>query len=153
MDFQFSLDFQSVAVARCSMPHEALANWLNSEVYGDKTIIAMIEQLIENCYNNYNRNYSERLIGKAFTLILSPDEVEISSNSLLEASQNDKDYTHPQNAEYAYENDLFMQDDGGNNILHIGDDLAMYDDESHCSCGFDDFVNFIQSYKDYLSMI
>lgn len=149
MDFQFQLDFQSIAIARCAMPHEAIANWLNSEIYGDIDLLLVIQQVIKRCRTHCNPNYSEELIGREFTLTLSAEEAIIQANTVLEQAKNSApNYDEAEAARYAYENNIFAQNAS---IEFPAENLSLYDDESCCRCGLDDFSHFIESYRSFIT--
>ncbi|MGV6989179.1 YacL family protein [Testudinibacter sp. P80/BLE/0925] len=120
MDFQFSFDYSGKPIARCSMEHEALSNWINSEIYGDTQKLAAVFALIEQAKQNRNPQAELRLIGHEFTLSLDGEEVMVQANNL------------------AFDNTEEMEEG-----------FSYYDQESLAFCGLEDFEHFLLQYRTF----
>ncbi len=80
MDYQFFAQGGQIS-AKCSMGHEALANWLNSEVRSDSKPVFTALSLIEQARQSPNQDF--RLIGSEYSLFISADEVMVRANNLV----------------------------------------------------------------------
>lgn len=120
MDFQFSCDYSGKPIARCSMEHEAVANWINSEIYGDPHKLDAVFALIAQLKQNPTAHAEERLIGHEFSLSLNADEVMIQANNL------------------AFDNNDELEDG-----------FSYYDQESLAFCGLEDFEHFLIEYRTF----
>ncbi|MGC7560472.1 YacL family protein [Pasteurella sp. PK-2025] len=78
MDFQFT-SYQGAMTAKCSMGHEAIANWLNTEVRHDATQIQTVLQQIQTLQPQQELT----LIGAEYSLFINQDEVMVRANNLL----------------------------------------------------------------------
>lgn len=115
MDFQFTYRQGSLS-AKCSMGHEALANWLNSEVRSNSQLISTALRSLQRAKQPHF-NQEIKLIGKEYSLFINADEVMVSANNL-------------------------QIDDSA----LLEEDFHYYDEESIAFCGLEDFEQFLQSY-------
>lgn len=122
MDFQFSFDTFGKPIARCSMDHEAVANWINSEIDGDLHKLNELLQLVNNIQQHPHIYTDHLLIGREFSLSLNNEEVMIQANHLN-----------------------FSQE-----TLEEG--LNYYDQESLSFCGLDDFEHFLLQYRTFAQL-
>lgn len=79
MDFQFRKDSVGRAEVRCSMGHEALANWLSTELNRTaplNDVIGVVEQLLRGDID------SHRIIGADFVVELDRNGVIVSAQLL-----------------------------------------------------------------------
>lgn len=85
--------------------------------------ISWVEALLANIEAVQQRAVTEfKLVGSEFSLLLNNDEAQVISHSLL----NDFDE------------------------VDLEGDLSFYDLEIEASCGFDDFLRFIESWSEFL---
>lgn len=77
MDFQFTTHFGQ-AIAKCSMEHEALAHWLNSETLTNPQIAQTVLQQIQQLKPHQDL----QVVGKEYSLFINKDEVMIRANNL-----------------------------------------------------------------------
>ncbi|MGC6406328.1 YacL family protein [Bisgaard Taxon 45] len=78
MDFQFTSHLGSIRV-KCSMGHEAMANWFNSEVRSDTTKIQTALQQLDTL----KAQQEIRLIGKEYSIFINQAEVMVRANNLM----------------------------------------------------------------------
>ncbi|MGR6981530.1 UPF0231 family protein [Testudinibacter sp. P27/CKL/0425] len=121
MDFQFTLDYQTKPIARCSMEHEALANWINSEIYGDLQKLAMVLAAIDSAKRSRNSADEQQLIGHEFSVSINAEEVMIQANNLT--------FDHGDELENGFN---------------------YYDQESLAFCGLEDFERFLLQYRTFI---
>ncbi|KGQ70216.1 hypothetical protein A1D23_06325 [Chelonobacter oris] len=121
MDFQFRYDHLGRTVAACSMEHEAIANWINSEIYADQQKLAEVFMLVDAVKRSANPQQEQRLIGHEFSLSLNAEEVMVQANSLAFDSNDE-----------------------------LEDGFSYYDQESLAFCGLEDFERFIAQYRTFI---
>ncbi|MFC0323867.1 YacL family protein [Gallibacterium melopsittaci] len=122
MEFQFyRIDRQTVNVS-CSMEHEAVARWANSEIQGN---LAKIEQILMAIEQSRTQPHTiDKIIsGKEFSLHINADEIMVKANILFDESSSDE-------------------------ILE--DDLQFYDEENIALCGVEDFIHFLNAYAQFI---
>ncbi|PVX40645.1 hypothetical protein C8D76_103221 [Pasteurella langaaensis DSM 22999] len=119
MDFQFSA-FQGNVIAKCSMEHIAVANWLNTELPLNPALISTALDALEQA-KQFNLGQEIRLVGKEYSLFIDGDEVLVRANNLA-----------------------FSQDD------ELEQDFHYYDEESIAFCGLEDFEQFLKSYLNFI---
>lgn len=120
MEFEFKTDYLNDSFrAEFSMGHEAVGHWLITEM---GTVVADIEQLLAEIAVIKQQENTERVVvGRDFSLILSPQDIMVRANSLqLEA------------------------------VLPDGEDLSHYDDESCAECGIEDFETMLHSWMEFI---
>ncbi|NBI43664.1 UPF0231 family protein [[Haemophilus] felis] len=76
MDFQFT-HYLGQVIAKCSMEHEALAHWLNSENPSSPQIQHILKQI-----QQLKIHQDLQIIGKEYSLFINADEVVIRANNL-----------------------------------------------------------------------
>lgn len=79
MDYQFLSQSGNVTVT-CSMGHEALANWFNTEVRSNFQLISTALSLVHNARLSPNQDFN--LIGAEYSLFINADEVMVRANHL-----------------------------------------------------------------------
>ncbi|WP_011200482.1 MULTISPECIES: YacL family protein [Basfia] len=122
MDFQFTRYLGSVE-AKCSMGHEAVANWFNSEVRSDsQKIYTALSVLAQAKKQSYEQEI--RLIGAEYSLFINADEVMVKANNLDMTDGSEQD---------------------------LEEDFHYYDEESIAFCGLEDFENFLTSYLNFIA--
>jgi uncharacterized protein YacL (UPF0231 family) len=85
--------------------------------------IAWVDGLLVNISAVQKRVLTDfKLVGSEFSLLVNDDEAQVINHSLL----NDFDQ------------------------VDLEGDLSFYDLEIEASCGFDDFINFIESWSEFL---
>ncbi|PKH01885.1 hypothetical protein CXF72_14480 [Psychromonas sp. MB-3u-54] len=85
--------------------------------------IAWVDALLVNISAVQKRVLTDfKLVGSEFSLLVNDDEAQVINHSLL----NDFDE------------------------VDLEGDLSFYDLEIEASCGFDDFINFIESWSEFL---
>ncbi|MFC0308474.1 YacL family protein [Gallibacterium trehalosifermentans] len=122
MEFQFyRIDRQTVNVS-CSMEHEAVARWANSEIQGN---VVKIEQLLAVIEQSRLQSHTvDKIItGKEFSLHINADEIMVKANVLFDEANTE-------------------------DILE--DDLQFYDEENIALCGIEDFVHFLEAYRQFI---
>lgn len=105
------------------MEHQALANWLNTEVRSDsqKILTALSEAKRHKTHIDLNETI---LIGTEYSLFIHYDKVMIRANSLAMTNEEE-----------------FLKEEG----------LYYYDEESIAFCGLDDFIHFLTSYFNFIA--
>jgi uncharacterized protein YacL (UPF0231 family) len=86
--------------------------------------LVWVEALLDDTLRVQKRNLADiKLVGKEFSLRLNHDEAQVINHSLL------------------------------NNFdeLDLEENFSFYDLESEASCGFDDFVNLLESWMEFIS--
>ncbi|SPY33342.1 Uncharacterised protein family (UPF0231) [Pasteurella canis] len=78
MDFQFTSQLGSIIV-KCSMEHEAIANWFNSEVRSDSN---KIQDLLHRL-QLLKAQEEFTLIGHEYTLFVNQEEIMVRANNLM----------------------------------------------------------------------
>lgn len=123
MEFQFyRLDRQTVNVT-CSMEHEAVARWANSEIQGNLAKVQQILTLLQQYQHNASPTTDKILTGKEFSLHINQDEVMVKANILFDESAT---------------------------ADTLEEDLQFYDEENIAFCGLEDFIHFLQSYSEFI---
>lgn len=122
MDFQFTSRF-GVITAKCSMEHQAVANWFNTEVRLNSSLISTALSALQQAKTlSFEQELS--FIGMEYGLFINADEVMIKANNLgTETEQNE--------------------------ILE--QDFHYYDSESIAFCGLEDFERFLRSYLEFVA--
>lgn len=119
MDYQFTY-YLGATIAKCSMEHEAFANWVNIEVRSNPQLISQALQAIQRLRANKNENDEVKLIGCEYSVFINRDEVMVKANNLL-----------------------IETDDTLDNDFHY------YNLESIAFCGLEDFEQFLVSYQNF----
>ncbi|HDR1347279.1 YacL family protein [Pasteurella multocida] len=78
MDFQFTSHLGSI-MAKCSMGHEAIANWFNSEVRSDSAKIQTVLQQLQTG----KALQDITLIGTEYSVFINQEEVMVRANNLM----------------------------------------------------------------------
>lgn len=122
MEFQFyRIDRNTINVS-CSMEHEAVARWANSEIRGDLNKIAELMAVIKACHSA-PYGIDKIIPGKEFSVHINHDEVMVKANILFSEENSDE-------------------------ILE--DDLQFYDEENMAICGLEDFEHFLSAYQQFI---
>ncbi|MBN6065027.1 YacL family protein [Aggregatibacter actinomycetemcomitans] len=79
MDFQFTA-YQGNIIAKCSMEHEAFANWFNIEVRSNPQLISTALSYLENPPAPQDADII--LTGAEYSLYINADEVVVKANNL-----------------------------------------------------------------------
>ncbi|MFZ7199295.1 YacL family protein [Avibacterium avium] len=79
MDYQFFAQGGQIS-AKCSMGHEALANWLNTEVRSNSQLISTALSLINQARQAPMQDF--KLLGAEYSIFISADEVMVRANNL-----------------------------------------------------------------------
>lgn len=124
MEYQFTHTMHGV-VAKCSMDHEAFADWLNTEIVPRPETLSAIFKEIGRCQENYPNNYEAIFEGREYTLYLNNEEVIVKANSM----------------EMPFDE-----------LEDIGEGLNFYDAESVASCGLEDFEAFLIAYHQFITI-
>jgi hypothetical protein len=120
MDFQFTSRFDGVT-AKCSMEHQAVANWFNTEVRLNSSLISTALSALQQAPKlPYDQEFC--FIGAEYGLFINADEVMIKANNLNTETDQEA---------------LLMQTE---------QDFHYYDSESIAFCGLEDFERFLRSY-------
>lgn len=82
MDFQFTLHFGRV-MAKCSMEHEAVAYWLNSEIATNPDLVHSTLHRIQQL----NAQQHCQILGKEYSLEINCNEVIVRANHLALESE------------------------------------------------------------------
>ena len=122
MDFQFTFNYLGKPTARCSMDHEALANWLNSEIEGDQHKLSAVFIVINQAKQSAVPHFEQRIAGREFSILISAEEVMIQANSL--------NFNHDEALEEGF---------------------SYYDQESLAFCGLEDFESFLIQYRNFIA--
>ena len=118
MDYDFRRDLYGRYQARFSMGHEALGQWLTEELGTDNNQIDSLLDKIEQLQNR--QCWQHQLAGKAFTLSMNRDGIEVGANLLDD-----------------------MTDEAP-------EELSFYDQESQTCCGLDDFRQLLMAWKSFV---
>ncbi|MGR3808137.1 hypothetical protein SAMN05660772_00870 [Pasteurella testudinis DSM 23072] len=121
MDFQFTFDYRGKPIARCSMDHEAVASWINSEIDGDLAALDTVFSTITQAKNSTVPHFEQRIEGREFSISINAEEVMVQANSL------------------GFEMEEALEDG-----------FSYYDQESLAFCGLDDFEHFLSRYRDFI---
>ncbi|EIJ68367.1 MULTISPECIES: YacL family protein [Pasteurellaceae] len=124
MDFRFTYDLGSV-IAKCSMGHEAVANWFNTEVRCDFQKIHTALIALKQAKIGLPQHQEIRLIGAEYSVFIHSDEVLIKANNLDIADSNEQE---------------------------MEQDFNYYNEESIAFCGLEDFERFLLSYLEFMDM-
>ncbi|QDJ12787.1 hypothetical protein CEP45_02545 [Mergibacter septicus] len=124
MEYQFLSDRYTKVNVKCSMEHQAIAHWINTEIHGDLTKLEQVIDLIQQSKIHHTKEH--QFLGREYSLFLSQMEVIVKANGLMEDENLDEI----------------------NEILDEG--LHLYDEESFAICGLDDFYHFILAYQQFL---
>lgn len=79
MDFQFT-SYQGATLAKCSMEHEAVAHWFNTETPINPQLIQQVLQQLEQLQPDSQQEI--RFIGAEYSLFINADEVMIKANNM-----------------------------------------------------------------------
>ncbi|TNH04805.1 UPF0231 family protein [Testudinibacter sp. TR-2022] len=123
MDFQFTCDYLGKPLVRCSMDHEAVAAWINSEIDGDWAKLDAVFNIIEQAKQHAAPHFEQRLEGREFFIVVNAEEVMVQANNLS-----------------------FACDD------MIEDGFGYYDQESLAFCGLEDFERLLLQYRDFIKI-
>lgn len=85
MDFQFT-SHQGNTVAKCSMEHEAFANWFNIEVRSNPQLISTVLFHLQNLPAPHAADIV--LTGAEYSLYINADEVMAKANNLAIENQD-----------------------------------------------------------------
>ncbi|PJG84198.1 YacL family protein [Caviibacterium pharyngocola] len=120
MDFRFT-GHAGAVTAKCSMGHEAVANWFNSEASDNPQLILTALSHLQTARKPH---FTEEIceIGREYSLFINADEVMIKANHLAVDDETE-----------------------------LEDDFHYYDEESIAFCGLEDFERFLQSYLAFKS--
>ncbi len=122
MDFQFTYHLGSVT-AKCSMEHEAIANWFNTEVRSNSALISTALCAVQQA-KSLSLGEEISLLGAEYSLFINADEVMIRANNLA------------------------IED---NRLQETEEDFHYYDAESIAFCGLEDFEGFLNSYLAFIA--
>ncbi|TDQ57142.1 hypothetical protein EDC45_1535 [Mesocricetibacter intestinalis] len=120
MDFQFTSSGGEISL-KCSMEHQAVAHWFNTEV---RLNPALIESVLKSILQVRNSPaYQDiRLCGAEYSLYINAQEIMIRANNLdLEAPAQQL----------------------------LEPDFHYYDEESLAFCGLEDFEALISAYLNF----
>ncbi|MEH6627030.1 MAG: YacL family protein [Motiliproteus sp.] len=122
MDYKFRTDLLGRHVAQFTMGHEAIGNWLTSDLSNNAERIAAVFAAIHQIQNK--ESSSLELEGPEYALQLSLEEAVVSAHSL---------------SAVADESDPVM-----------ADGLNYYDSESRAECGLDDFIELLAAWTQFV---
>ncbi|PJG86491.1 YacL family protein [Conservatibacter flavescens] len=120
MDFQFTFHLGNV-IAKCSMEHEAMAYWLNTEVRSNPDLVFQVLEKINQLSTALSAQ-EYQFIGTEYSLYLNEDEAMVKANHLA------------------------IED----NEQPLEQDFYYYDAESIAFCGLNDLEHFLQSYLQFI---
>lgn len=124
MDFQFSARFDGVT-AKCSMEHQAVANWFNTEVRLNSGLISTALSAVQQAKTfPYTEEFC--FIGAEYGLFINADEVMVKANNL----NTETEQATP--------------------LMQMEQDFHYYDSESIAFCGLEDFEQFLHSYLAFI---
>jgi hypothetical protein len=83
MDYEFITDPIGRHIAHCSMGHEALGNWLTSELGRNAPLIEGLFDAIQRIQRRQSWKYE--LEGSEFSLQLSPEEAVVKAHALFDS--------------------------------------------------------------------
>jgi len=86
MDYEFSNDFIGDPVARCSMGHEALGNWLTAEIGSNATLIGKLQTALQQLQQRTLWEY--QLDGTEYAIELTREEAIVRAHSLFADTDN-----------------------------------------------------------------
>jgi len=122
MEYRFRKDTLNDAYrVDFSMGHEAFGSWLMSEIGANRQDVEMLMTRI-SAIKLLNDDAEDLILGRDFSLTLTPDDALIRANSLNIDSE-----------------------------LPEGEDFSHYDDESASACGLDDFETMLQSWLEFIA--
>ena len=145
MDYQFSFDALNRPKARCSMDHEAFADWLTHDLGNNhqhiSDILTQVDRLLGKQISRWQQSWAD------YRLILTQEDAIVSSarmnHSLDDSMQqdglsDDEDY-------------LF----GGDGLLGDGlgidpDELSLDEQQGHAMCGLEDFQALIFAWQAFI---
>nr|WP_077459843.1 YacL family protein [Salinivibrio sp. EAGSL] len=121
VDYEFSRNsFDDSYRIVFSMGHEAIGRWLFDEV---GTELSHVEQYVEALAQLENE---QQWRGHTFTLTANKDEVVVMANAMLQTPSDEAQATLSAQA------------------------LTFYDQESCAACGYDDFMEMLSAYRDFI---
>ena len=126
MEFEFRKDFITRnATVSLSMEQHAFAVWLEHE----GQLITWVDELILNI-NKVQRNEvrSLKMMGSEFVLLLADGEASVMHHRLFD------------NEDEQYQDEIQMNEE----------DLSLYNLEIEASCGLEDFLNLIESWREFI---
>lgn len=129
MEYEFSRDtVQGGFHAKFSMEHELFATWLVDEVADSKARLAQLQACIDKAAVAHHQDI--HFSGREYLLTFHQQEVCLALNSSVEGmgGQGSFDDSHSQQ-----------------------DDLNVSDDSFSNSCGLDDFVMMLASWRTFLN--
>lgn len=128
MDYEFSNDFIGDPVARCSMGHEALGNWLTAEIGTNAALISTLQSAIQQLQQRQIWEY--HLEGSEYAIEITREEAIVRAHSLFaDAGTN-----------------AYSDTDG------LTDDLDYYDAESLAHCGLEDFATLLRAWCQFTGL-
>ncbi|SIO05306.1 YacL family protein [Salinivibrio sp. ES.052] len=122
MDYEFSRNsFDDSYRIVFSMGHEAMGRWLLDELGTELTRVT-------SCLHALQQLNSERQWrGHTFTLTANRDEVVVMANAMLQPASDEVQATLSEQA------------------------LDFYDEESCAACGYQDFLEMLEAYQDFIT--
>ncbi len=103
-----------------SMGHEAMGRWLLDEL---GTELSHVERYLETLHQ---LDSEQQWHGHTFTLTANQDEVVVMANAMLQTPSDEAEATLSAQA------------------------LTFYDQESCAACGYDDFIEMLEAYRDFI---
>lgn len=127
MEFEFRKDFiTGKATVQLSMEQHAFAVWLEQE----GQLITWVDNLILKVNSLQIGDELEfKVMGSEFVLFLTRDEALVTHHRLFD------------NEDDQYQDELLMNEE----------DLSFYNLEIEASCGLEDFLNLIESWREFIS--
>lgn len=122
MDYQFYAQEQGKIKVKCSMEHQAIAHWLNTEIDSQATQLNKVITALYQALEHKDLNYEDILEGNEYSLYLRHDEAIIKANNLN--IETDDDF------EYGFD---------------------YYQAESIALCGLEDLLQCLLKYQAFLS--
>ncbi|MFT6917130.1 MAG: hypothetical protein ACJAWL_003487 [Motiliproteus sp.] len=80
MDYEFTNDFVGDQVVRCSMDHEALGNWLTTEIGTNAVLIEKLRAAIHKLQQR--KSWEFHLEGSQYAIELTREEAIVRAHSL-----------------------------------------------------------------------
>lgn len=123
MDYEFFIDEQGMPVAQFSMEHEAIGNWITSEIGTDKTRLQNMFALIEE--HEQKRSKRSTVQGREHQLEIDEDIIEITAI-----------------------NDTY--DNHDNTEEDTTDSTDLFDAINRADCGLMDFKDALLSWQEFI---
>ncbi len=123
MEYDFIREKDGSYSVELSMEHQPIAQWINTELSDDSGKITDIIRQIKDI--KPKQLAEKKLVGQEYSLLLTPEEVEVTANSL-----------HHKTDIY---DDLLQEDD-----LHEDDNL------SRAMCGLEDLQYLLEDWLDFI---